>query len=95
MTDVGKTFEALADGKRRQVIWMLRLQQMSAGDIGEKLQLSPPALSRHLRILRECGLIESTPSTSDNRVRLYALRQQRFGELRKGLDEVEGRGKKR
>ncbi len=89
MSDVGATFEALADPKRRQVIWMLRQQPMRAGSIGEALKLSPPALSRHLRLLRDAGLIESDSGLNDNRVRVYRLRQQRFGELRRWLDDID------
>ncbi len=89
MNDLGPTFEALADEKRRQLVAILRERPMRAGLLGEMLELSPPALSRHLRVLREAGLIEHGAGEGDSRVRVYGLRQQRFKELRRWLDEID------
>jgi DNA-binding transcriptional ArsR family regulator len=48
-----------------------------------------PAMSRHLRVLRQCGLVEGSGLDDDARVRLYRLRPEPFGDLRAWLDEVE------
>lgn len=53
-----ETLFALADPTRREIIKLLRRGDRSAGQIAEKFDISPPAISRHLRILREAGLID-------------------------------------
>jgi len=51
--------------------------------------MSPPALSRHLRVLRRGGVIVDDTLDDDARVRLYRLRPEVFATLRGWLDEVE------
>jgi DNA-binding transcriptional ArsR family regulator len=87
--DLDATFVALADGKRRAVIDLLRKQPCRAGQIAAVLELSPPALSRHLRVLRQSGLIYEQGLEQDARVRIYHLRKGPFDELRGWLEEVE------
>jgi len=83
------TFQALADGHRRAVIDLLKQQPRRAGEIAAALELSPPALSRHLRVLRRSGLIHGQGLEHDARVRIYHLRKKPFDELRGWLEEVE------
>ncbi len=83
------TFVALADRNRRAVIDLLKEQPRRAGEIAAALELSPPALSRHLRVLRRNGLIHEQPLEQDARVRIYHLRKKPFDELRGWLEEVE------
>jgi len=52
--------------------------------------MSPPAMSRHLRILRLHGLVEEDHAGEDARIRVYKLRHEPFRDLRTWLDEVEG-----
>jgi len=52
-----KVFEALASNPRRQILAYLNGGELSAGEIGERFDFSKPALSSHLRILEEAGLI--------------------------------------
>lgn len=87
--DLDATFLALADGNRRAVIDLLRKQPRRAGEIAAVLELSPPALSRHLRVLRRSGLIHERGVEEDARVRVYHLRKKPFDELRGWLEEVE------
>lgn len=87
--DLDATFLALADGNRRAVIDLLRKQPRRAGEIAAVLELSPPALSRHLRVLRRSGLIREQGLEQDARVRIYHLRKKPFDELRAWLEEVE------
>ena len=56
-TELDATLSALADRNRRAVIDLLKEQPRRAGDIAVALSLTPPALSRHLRVLRRSGLI--------------------------------------
>ena len=56
---MGKTnvFKVLSDGIRRDILEMLKDGRMSAGEIAEKLNLTPAALSYHLKLLREADLV--------------------------------------
>jgi len=84
-----ETFAALADPTRRAVIDLLRRQPRRAGELSEALGTSAAALSRHLRVLRECGLVEEERAEQDARVRILRLRPEPFDDLRGWLDEVE------
>ncbi|MEU7613473.1 metalloregulator ArsR/SmtB family transcription factor [Micromonospora sp. NPDC049204] len=48
---------AIADPVRRHILTMLRAEPLSAGDIAQRFAISRPAISRHLRVLRESGLV--------------------------------------
>jgi DNA-binding transcriptional ArsR family regulator len=87
--DLNATFLALADGRRRAVIDVLKKKPRRAGEIAALLDLTPPALSRHLRVLRRSGLIREQGIQRDARVRIYHLRKRPFDELRGWLEEVE------
>ncbi len=84
-----QTLLALADPTRRRVIDLLRKRPRRAGDLAGALAISPPRLSRHLRVLRRSGLIEDAGLEQDARVSLYRLRPERFAALRSWLDQVE------
>ena len=53
------SFEALADPVRREIVEMLADGEVGAGDIAARFPVSRPAISRHLRVLREAGLVHS------------------------------------
>jgi DNA-binding transcriptional ArsR family regulator len=89
MRELDRTLTALSDPTRRGVIELLRKRPRRAGELAAALRVSPPAMSRHLRVLRTGGLVEEEHAGEDARVRIYRLRQQRFRELRRWLDEVE------
>ena len=61
---------AIADPVRREVLLMLRDEPLSAGQIADHFVISRPAVSRHLRVLREAGLVRDT---ADGRRRVYTL----------------------
>jgi len=71
------------------VIDLLKEQPRRAGEIAAALSLTPPALSRHLRVLRRSGLIREQGVEEDARVRIYGLRKEPFDQLRVWLGEVE------
>ena len=54
-----KVFKALADKNRRKIIQLLNRQELTAGEIAEQFNISKPAISEHLKILRNAGLIDS------------------------------------
>jgi DNA-binding transcriptional ArsR family regulator len=82
------TFAALSDPTRRAVVDLLRREPRRAGELSDALSMSPPAMSRHLRVLRECGLVEEQRPDEDARVRVLRLRAEPFDELRDWIEEV-------
>jgi len=84
-----ETLIALADPTRRRVIDLLRKKPQRAGDLAAALSVSPPRLSRHLRVLRRSGLIEDSGVEHDARVAFYRLKPERFTLLREWLEDVE------
>ena len=84
------TLAALADPTRRGVVDLLRRRPRPAGELAAALEVSAPALSRHLRVLRKRGLIEEERDESDFRLRIYRLRPEPFSELQDWLRQVEG-----
>lgn len=89
MSAVDETLAALADPHRRKVVELLRRQPRRAGELARRMRMSPPALSRHLRVLRRSGLIEEQRVEEDARVRIYHLRRKPFKELQTWLEEIE------
>jgi DNA-binding transcriptional ArsR family regulator len=86
---LGRTLAALADPHRRRVVQILSERPRRAGDLAQALGMSPPAMSRHLRSLRECGLIEERHDGFDARVRIYQLRPEPMANLAAWLRETE------
>lgn len=84
-----RTLAALADPHRRQVINLLRERPRPAGELAREIGLAPPAMSRHLRTLRQSGLVEESHPAFDARVRVYALRPEPMIELLRWLEETE------
>lgn len=79
---------ALADGTRRRIVEMLASRPHAASEIHRAFPIAAPAVSRHLRVLREAGLIEERRPDDDRRVRLYALRPEAVHEVMGWLDEL-------
>jgi len=90
VSSIDEAFAALSDPTLRAVIDLLRKRSLRAGEIAEQLEVSPPALSRHLRVLRRAGLIVDEEPEHDARVRLYRLNPRAFGSLKAWLGDVEG-----
>ncbi len=82
-------FAALAEPSRRRVIDLLREKPQRAGELADALGLTPPALSRHLKVLRKIGMIEETHPEFDARVRVYALKAGAMREIKAWVDETE------
>jgi DNA-binding transcriptional ArsR family regulator len=85
---IDATLAALADPTRRAVIDLLRKRPRRAGELSDALEVSAPAMSRHLRVLRKGGLVEEESLDDDARVRMYRLRRAPFTELSAWLEEV-------
>jgi len=89
MNGLDRTLAALADPTRRGVVELLRQRPRRAGELAESFGLSPPAMSRHLRVLRTTGLVGEDHQGDDARVRVYRLQPGPFHALHQWLDEVE------
>ena len=87
--EVDRTLAALADPNRRRVIDLLSRGPRAAGELARELALTPPAMSRHLRALRQSGLVEESHPEFDARVRIYALRPEPMANLLRWLEEAE------
>jgi DNA-binding transcriptional ArsR family regulator len=77
--------QALADATRRRILLMLRDAQLTAGTVARAFDVSRPAISRHLRVLREAGLVIDEP---EGRKRVYRLELCALDELEKFLAEL-------
>jgi DNA-binding transcriptional ArsR family regulator len=80
---------ALADPLRRRTVELLRERPRRAGELAEALELPAPAMSRHLRALKESGLVEETHPEFDARVRVYALKDGAMRDLKKWVEDTE------
>jgi DNA-binding transcriptional ArsR family regulator len=71
-------YAALAEPSRRRILDLLRDGERSVNELVARLELSQPGVSKHLRVLREAGLVEVRP---EGRRRWYALRAQPLSEV--------------
>jgi len=73
-----ESFEIIAEPNRRAILSLLVSSQQSVGEIERQLRMTQPTVSKHLRVLREAGFVESTV---DAQRRLYRLKPEPFQEL--------------
>jgi DNA-binding transcriptional ArsR family regulator len=78
ITLMATTFEVLTDANRRRILDLLRERERSVGELVGELGISQPGVSKHLRVLREAGLVEVRV---DAQRRLYALRAEPLAEV--------------
>ena len=78
MKRVESVFEIIAEPNRRAILSVLVSSQQSVGEIERRLRMPQPTVSKHLRVLREAGFVESTV---DAQRRLYRLRPEPFQEM--------------
>jgi DNA-binding transcriptional ArsR family regulator len=88
-TDLNRTLVALADPHRQRIVELLGHQPRRAGELAAAVGLQPPALSRHLRILKQSGLVEEAHPEFDARVRIFTLRPAPMARLRGWLEQTE------
>jgi DNA-binding transcriptional ArsR family regulator len=84
---VANPFEALADSHRRAIVEMLGERGRTVGELASALPISRPAVSRHLRLLREAGLVTGEPQGTR---RVYHLQSQGLQAVQAYLIEVWG-----
>jgi DNA-binding transcriptional ArsR family regulator len=83
MTDAAVVLDALGDPTRRTVLELLRGGEQSVRELTDHTAVSQPAVSQHLRVLREAGLVEVRPEGAR---RLYRVRPDGLSELRAWVD---------
>jgi DNA-binding transcriptional ArsR family regulator len=71
-------FEIIAEPNRRAILSLLVSSEQSVGEIERQLRMTQPTVSKHLRVLREAGFVESTV---DAQRRLYRLRPEPLKEI--------------
>jgi DNA-binding transcriptional ArsR family regulator len=75
--------KAIAEPRRQQILRLVWSQERPAGDIAAHFDISRPAISKHLRVLREAGLVEER---RDGTQRLYRARPERLADARRVLE---------
>ena len=78
-----ETFTALAEPSRLRIVELLKGGPRPVGEIGTRLRLSQPQVSKHLRVLKRARLVDVEPRANQ---RLYGLRGDRLRDLNKWLD---------
>lgn len=87
VTDPGAALEALADPQRREILRLLGAGDRSVREVADDLPISRPAVSRHLRVLRQAGLVSEQPAGTR---RIYRLESAGVDAVRDYLAQVWG-----
>ena len=77
------TFEVLAEPSRRRILDLLRDGERLVGELVKKVKLSQPAVSKHLKVLRDAGLVDVRP---EGQRRWYRLRAEPLAEIDEWLE---------
>ena len=81
---MGTAFEIIAEPNRRAILSLLVSSQQSVGEMERRLGMTQPTVSKHLRVLRDAGFVESTV---DAQRRLYRLKPEPFQEVDAWLEQ--------
>ena len=79
--------QAIAEPRRRRILELVRDRELPAGEIAAQFEVTRPAISQHLRVLKEAGLLSER---RDGTRRMYRARPEGLAELRQFLDEFWG-----
>jgi DNA-binding transcriptional ArsR family regulator len=80
-----QSLAALADPNRRRMVEMLAGRELSSGEIGSEFEISAPAVSQHLKVLKEASIVRVRV---DGQRRIYALDPAGFAEIEQWLSSV-------
>lgn len=80
-----QVLDALGDPTRRRIFELLRTKPRSVGDVARRVPVSRPAVSQHLRVLKEAGLVSDRPEGTR---RLYAIKPDGVAEVRAYFDQM-------
>lgn len=87
--EVAPLFAALADPTRRVVVQLLGAGPRRAGELADAAGMSPPAMSRHLRVLLQLGVVSDERLADDARARVFRLRPESIVPLQAWLDQLQ------
>ena len=79
MASVEEALRAIAEPNRRRILTLVSSNELSAGEIAAQFQITRPAVSQHLSVLREAGLVSER---REGTRRLYRVRPEGFADLR-------------
>jgi DNA-binding transcriptional ArsR family regulator len=80
---VEEAIRAIAEPNRRRILQLVTAKELSAGEIAAEFEITRPAVSQHLGVLREAGLVSER---RDGTRRLYSLRPEGFDDLKSFLE---------
>jgi DNA-binding transcriptional ArsR family regulator len=86
--DLDTVISALADPTRRRLVELLGNGPRRAGELADGVGMAATTMTRHLRTLRDAGLVDVVPVEDDARGRVYSLRQDRLVALQSWVDQV-------
>ena len=78
-----ETIRAIAEPNRRRILTLVSEGELSAGEIASRFEITRPAISQHLSVLRDAGLLNER---RDGTRRLYSLRPEGFADLKSFLE---------
>ena len=81
--------QALADPTRLQAVELLSEAPRRAGELADELGISPPAMSKHLRVLLQAGVVADERTPDDARARVFRLRPESMAAVRAWLDQLQ------
>lgn len=81
---IDSAVRAIAEPRRREILSLVREDELSAGEIASRFDVTRPAISQHLTVLRDAGLLSER---RDGTRRLYRARPEGMAELREFLDD--------
>jgi DNA-binding transcriptional ArsR family regulator len=87
--NVAVVLGALADPTRRQVVELLGTAPRRAGELAAAVGVSAPAMSRHLKVLLQSGIVTDERIVADARLRYFKLRPHSIGALQAWLDQLQ------
>jgi DNA-binding transcriptional ArsR family regulator len=87
-----EAIRAIAEPNRRRILQLVTAKELSAGEIASRFEITRPAVSQHLGVLREAGLVSER---RDGTRRLYSLRPEGFDDLKSFLEAFWDEGLKR
>jgi DNA-binding transcriptional ArsR family regulator len=87
-----EAIRAIAEPNRRRILQLVTAKELSAGEIASRFEITRPAVSQHLGVLREAGLVSERRQGTK---RLYSVRPEGFADLKSFLESFWGEGLER
>jgi DNA-binding transcriptional ArsR family regulator len=85
-------FQAIAESRRREILRLLRDRELSVGEVASRFDVTQPAISQHLKVLKSAGLVTER---RDGTRHIYRARREGLGDLHEFLADFFGEGLER